>query len=101
MVLKTIKELKEKLKNAMDSQDIKKFESLVYTCPLSSRPCISCLLFDEGTPGDLDGSLTACILGSMRDIYYNHLYTGVDEETTLPRLLLEGVKLLYYLESKE
>jgi len=108
MELKTLKEFENKLKEAMNSQDIKKFKDLVGYCPFlsfcwgdSSHFCPDCPLSDRNGPTELLGSAYTCLRGSMSNIYHNYCLGEINEGTALVELVLQSIKLLAYLESKE
>lgn len=104
---KSLEEFKERLRKVMKSQNIRKFHNLLHYCPFlsfsSSSRCESCPLSDKNGPKELVGRTNRCLCGSMRDTYWDYYIYGriVDEKTVLAEMVLIGIQLLAYLESKE
>ena len=97
---KTLKEFKEQLQKAIDSQSIEKFKSLVCSCPfVHSKHCSECQLYEENGPEELVAQI-ACLRGSMSDVFW-HYENEISKETAIAMLILESTKLLAYLDSKE
>jgi len=110
MKCKNLEEFKIHLRKAIDTQSMEKFTSILRgPCPfsrfdqnhnpLSHIPCPDCPLSDINGPRELIEPKETCLLGSMTDV---RSYRGiVDKEAILAKLVLMGIKLLAYLDSKE
>jgi len=105
-----LKEFKEKLQEAMDTRSIMRFKRLLGVpprddCPGTSvRGCVNCSLSDKNGPGEFIGTGAygnTCLVGSMREICLDYSNKRINKETAVPRLVLIGIKLLLYLETKE
>ena len=111
MQCKTLDEFKEGLQEAMEQQNMEKFQNLVHGCPFKSlqwydrkakRCCPECPLSTIDGPDELTGTEIICLCGSMGDIYWDcYLLHRIDKETALAELIIMGTKLLAYLENKE
>jgi len=111
MRLKTLKEFKRKLQEAMDSQDIDKFKDLLYFCPFrqfywrdstAHSYCPDCPLSDKEAPEELKVPwMDTCTLGSLKAAYSEYTLDITTKTSTLANLVLMSIKLLAYLDSKE
>ena len=107
---KTLDEFKKKLRDAVKSKDIDKFSSILHSdCPFASRQrydgktrtwCPNCPLSDKEGPDGLIDVTETCLVGSLGELYSDYYY-GVNDENILARMVLESIKLLAYLDSKE
>jgi len=111
MGCKTLREFKGKLQETIKSQDISEFKKLLHYCEFQSfyscddapeSCCPGCPLSDTSGPEELVCRVSTCLLHSMMRIYwYYTVYDRLTERPALAKLVLEGIKLLAYLESKE
>ena len=105
MKYKTLENVKEGVREAINSQNIKKFGKLVWDCPImsgSTNTCAECALQDKEGPIELLGPSETCLVGLIRRIYADYsLYKETSKEATMARLILESIKLLAYLDNKE
>ena len=101
MECKNIEEFEEKLRKAINSQDIEKFRNIINYCPFSLVGCLDCQLSEKEGPKELMGSLDTCLLGSTRDVYWDYKRHKINEETALAGRVVMSIELLAYLESKE
>jgi len=118
MEFKTIKEFKDALRKAIKYPDMEKFKNLsnpLSSCPfpvfnqahnqLPGLPCPSCPLSDNNGPREFTDPRETCLLGGMTKIYRDYIYRDhydsiIDETKALAELVLIGIKLLAYLDSK-
>ena len=101
MEFDTVEEFKKWLQETIESQNMKNFESLRKYCPFPSVNCFNCPLSMEETQERLIGVWGVCPCGSMTGIYCDYYNKKIDKETVLAESVLEGIKLLAYLDSKE
>ena len=104
MQCKTLDEFKERLREAMGCQNMKKFRSLLLlNCPfLSKNSCIECSLYEKNGPKELTGPLSkTCLIDSMSNVFWRYKTKEINKEAALARLVLIGTELLAYLDSKE
>jgi len=102
MKCNTLKEFKNQLQDSINNQDIIELSNLCDCPSLGTNICANCFLSDENCPKELTGSWTSCILGSMKDVYWDYyILNEINEKDTLARFILMGVKILAYLNSKE
>ena len=107
----TADEFKKRLRKAIDTQDVEEFESSLWDCPLTllkqnyshetGLSCLSCPLYDKNGPTELIGRSLMCLRSSMSDICRDYTDSKISKETALARLILMGIKLLAYLDSKD
>jgi len=110
--METLKEVKDKLREAIDSQDMKKFKNVIWPtdegCPFPSyfkydiqgHHCPECPLSEERGPKEFLGAWKTCLMGSMRTLLWNHADKKIGKITTLRALIKIATKLLPYLESQ-
>jgi len=98
-----LKEAKRILQKAVKSQNIEVFGNLIQSCPIPFHPCDICPLFDKDASERLKGSpMGPCLIASTVSVYYwDWIINRISKEDALAKLVLEGIKLLAYLESKE
>ena len=107
MKVKTLSEFKRELVKAINNQDIEHFGSLIIPsergCPFfhpffernrGNGYCPDCPLSDKEGPKELMGSLDTCLLGSIRDVYWDYKRHKINEETALARLVVMSIELL-------
>jgi len=105
MRCKTLGEFKKGLQEIMNSQDIEGLKSLTrYNCPFPlfrcdynklDLHCPNCPLSDKKGPGELIGPMKIAV------VCREYACDSINKDTALARLILEGTKLLAYLESRE
>ena len=111
MKWKTLDEFKKRLRKAIDTQDIEEFESSLWDCPLTllnqnyghetGLSCLSCPLYDKNGPTELIGRSLICLRGTLSHTCWAYENKLISEKDALAMLILEGTKLLAYLDSKE
>ena len=98
---KNLDNFKRRLQKAIDTQDMEEFKKLSSNyCPTNG--CDDCFFYDENAPSELtDNDFNICLRGSIMDIYWSYYDENISEETALAMLILEGIKLLAYLENEK
>jgi len=98
----TLDEFKNRLRKAIDSQNMEEFVNLARYCPFPPKTCRDCFLSDEDGPREFIKSTGTCLLGSIINTYWDHYAdNNASRKNVLALLVLEGIKLLAYLENEK